>query len=377
MKYLKLCILLLFSSEMVAQTTLSPRNQAVRALNNYVDYCNATAHYLKVVLPKFDEWNQDFNKRVEKNRQTEEFTYSPQGFLNDPDYYQIITPENGYKKCIAASQILLPAEQKVLNAKLNQLHQTVKNIESLRMDTLKKYVTDKIYLSDFDKGYRILQKAEKLFSEFDNTKESLTSELQKIYNQRFYFPPPAGDYIVSVSKLAKGMQICKNLTDDLGKGDSTRLREFTFQLDSLVEVLKNNKSKYLPGIRDELFENGANNGFNLLVSYDHVISQLNVMLIKCEEFIKKSKHPYATLYPDKCFYYYNQELIQHYNQFGLTHYYNEFVTLITGDKLAVETEFGTRYKGLSGNKYGFNVPVRYMLMWASEAPLFKVYPPKK
>lgn len=131
------CLLSVHTFGQQAKTSLEP-NKRIEALNNYVDYINASIHGMTVVKTLLVEFNQELNKYVdlESVKVNDINEYISHDIFSEIEYYPSykIMPYNMKDRCIAAATVLDATDQSSLNTKLEKMNEIIKASNKLRMD---------------------------------------------------------------------------------------------------------------------------------------------------------------------------------------------------------------------------------------------------
>jgi outer membrane protein OmpA-like peptidoglycan-associated protein/polyhydroxyalkanoate synthesis regulator phasin len=375
-KLIVIPFIVFFFQSMEAQNN---RNQAVSALNLYVDYCNETIHGMWSICNTLRSFNHSvYNNQTNPQypRTLPAYSTSPsfeEDVFHNEEYYQLI-PDKIYEKCLIESKIL-GSNQAILNEKLNTLKNTVNQIEKLQ-DSLIQYTQEKQFNQDvgYEKVLRILKNAEIATRQYKKQKDDLIAEVTQVY-EKLYKPTatsPQQKIIQSNNQFLPALQVCKKMIDDMLANKTDQLPTYVKQLEEMIAGLKANQAKNLEG----LYRFGRNNGLDPDWRYETTVSDLEAVKNHGKSFLigtDNYKPGYYEYFP-KSFYFYNERLINKYNRYGLgvVQAFNKFIDLANGKNIQKEAGIDDYY--IKNGSIKFDNSATVLLKWAEEPHQFFVIP---
>jgi len=306
---------------------ISAQNKKIQidALNNYTTYCNETIHGLWPIYGEIIEFNNSLN--YYKINSKGSFYFQNKNWFENENNYEVI-PKDVFKKCILNSTVLGITDQKNLNEKLFSLKSTLDSLQFYR-DSIFIYTKNKIYEKDEQNkyGYGLLNKVEHIFKNYNKNKNILFENILSIYNQKYKITNENNRYVFTSKQFLKGIKICKNILGDLNINDTTKILSYSKTLDSLIINYKANEEENLKNLK----RLGSSNGNDPFVRYDFTVSSFEAILSHTKHFLKGTKSSnsyYYKPYP-LSYYYYNENILNKYNRYGLglIQDYNKFIDL--------------------------------------------------
>jgi len=359
------------------------RNQAVRSLNLYVQYCNETIHGFWMLFRSLEDFNGGLLQKDGKKLTAKD--YFP-AFRNDSIFthqfyytdYKI--PQLVYEECISKSTALEVQDQQSLNSKLTRLKGLVDKCV-INSNSLDNFCKNKLYLTDttFSIAYKTLDEFESLFKQYDALKDSLFAEIQGIYKNKY---PPTNQQkpIVTMGKqMEEAVAIYKNILDDLSKDDTTQFVNRKNQVKPLIDSLEGQMERNIKG----LYRFGKSNGLDIGWRYEMVVDGLKALYRHQESFSKvnwekKSKQlgKYSSALP-KTFHYYNTDFTNKYNRYGLglISKYNAFLELADGKLIQKTSGISDVY--IKNGSVKMDVSMNILLYWVEEPHLYRVVRPQR
>jgi hypothetical protein len=371
-------LLIFFLITISGPATAQNRNATVKVLNNYVLYNNANITALIPLVQSLERYNDLFNSCLRRGRPLggEKYERPKESPFVDINLFTVgeDDPETLYKKALKESTVLPVVVKKDLNTAMSALHISSQRLVQL-VDSMSNLFSGPLIVVTKEENnlpYRLLKDASNQLKWSKKYRDQLWSTLNEYYIQNGKLNTVAGDYIRSVDQLNKGMAICQRMMNDLSKNESKNLSFCVKELDSLYSYLEASELILLKGIKpvgnSKHFPNRSYYyGFDLYNKYEEVISGFNVFSIYGKRFVNKMDHNSADITKCQSF---HAELANYFNSYGLSYYYNEYVLLIGGGKMKVESEVGTLWKGWTDGKT--TLPMRTLLFWAKEIPLFEI-----
>ena len=373
MKKILVCLLFLpVSLNMDAQNT---RNAAVAALNLYVDYCNETIHGLWSVTAELRGFNQSLDYHRQHPESKIYLSFQKEDVFHNASYYERI-PDEVYKDCLTRSKLLGLPTQTRLNEKLTAVKNTITRLET-ELDSVFQYTEQKKFVQDtgFENIYNLLFSIENTFRQYRQAKNDLVAAVQEVY-EKAYKPTaasPQQKIIQATARFTRGLQVCKKLLDETADNNTTHLAAYVSQLDSLIADLKASQAKNLEG----LYRFGRNNGLDPDWRYERVTDNLESIRKHAQSLLGKSESyrsgGYYQPFP-LSFYYYNENLLNKYNRYGLgvVRDFNEFIELSNGK--AIQQTAGIDDYYIKNGSVKLDNAVLILLKWAEEPHLFRVMP---
>ncbi len=358
-----------------SQAQLS-RNQAVEVLNLYVRYGNETIHALWPMYEELMGFNADLN-RLQPNASSY-LTFRNEDYLNNLSNYPII-PAILYQQCLTRSKILALPDQKVLNGQLNELNETLDQLQMHR-DSLDIFVKEKWFAvpKNIPWAYNQLRQVETTFSRYKKQKDDLYREIEKIYT-RTYKPANTTHKIVTMAeKFQPALKWCKAMLDDLNENDTAKIGFYTQALETLIGQYEKQRDENLKG----LYRFGRYNGLDPESRYNNVITELEAIVAHGRHFSHSDWRDGNYRHYSKAYEYYNTKVLNKYNRYGmgLIHYYNDFVDLADGKQIQKTAEIPDYYiknksipLDVSVTKllYAIEEPHQYRVSYPSEKPIAK------
>lgn len=344
------------------------RNQAVAVLNEYVRYCNETIHGLWMLHEAWRELNSSANSTLTYGRGSLYFRNDDP--LGKIDYYETL-PADIYQRCLADSKVLGPA-QPGLNTRLTALKTVLDQLYALNAEA-SIYVTQKQQAQDpgLRRLFGMLERAEKLFDDYDQAKERLFAEVQRVYEAQYRPPNLQHRIVASAQAMLPAIVVCKNLLDDLDRNDSGRVATYLNELNAHIARLEAQKTANLAGV----YRFGPSNGLDAGYRYDRVVSSLKALADHGKSFQTSNWRPYNDRNRLKTEFYYNERFLNKYNRYGLglIGNYNAFVELADGKKIQQQAEIPDYY--IKNKSIKLDVTVTVLLQWAEEPHQFRVVYP--
>ena len=306
---------------------ISPQNKNIQidALNNYTTYCNETIHGLWPIYGEMMEFNNSLN--YYKINRKGSFYFQNKNWFENENNYEVL-PKDVFKKCISNSKILDIQDQKNLNEKLFSLKNTLDSLQLYR-DSIFIYTKNKSYEKDEQNkyGYGLLNKVEQIFKNYHKNKNILFENVLSIYNQKYKITNENNRYVFTSKQFIKGIKVCKNILEDLNRDDTAKILSYVNTLDSLIINYKANEDENLKNLK----RFGSSNGNDPFVRYDFTIGSFEAILSHAKHFLRGSKGSnsyYYKHYP-LSYYYYNENILNKYNRYGLglIQDYNKFIDL--------------------------------------------------
>jgi hypothetical protein len=375
---LLLCLMLcLFSAQ--AQN----RNNAVKALNQYMLYSDANIQALSASITSLDRYNGLFNSYLRNNRLLggEPYEAPKRSPFVDEDVFNLgeDDPATLYKLAIKGSAILPATLRTTLNAHLDSIKLCSQNIVKLVDSMSNIFHGPIITVTNHPDSlpYRLLHQSNRQLQLSKKYRDQLFAEINHYYSTTYAISAPSGDYIHSVEPLKKGMELVQNMLNDLFDNDSSNIAQYVYSLDSLYAYLDDAELHLLKGIQpfgnSRFFPNKSYySGTDLYSKYEDIMGNIRLFAKLGRQFLDA---PADKHYPaGKCLTY-HQDLSSRFNSVvGLLYYYNEYVLLIGGGKFKVlsDTPKGSKYIYKGWGDESHTLPIRTLLLWMKETPQFQV-----
>jgi hypothetical protein len=358
--------------------TAQNRNLTVKSLNNYVLYSNANISALWPLQRSLERYNDLFNEYLSKNSQLGGEKYEkpkPSPFI-DEDVFTLKTddPETLYFIAMKESANLPASARTDFNNSMKEMRASGKKLEELLVSLSDIFSGPLIQVTKNEAmpPYSLLAEAKKQLQLSKTYRDKLFKSLTVYYKTNCSLNASSTDYIRSVEELSKGMQLCQNMMSDLSKNDPSKIPSYVKSLDSLYIVLERSELTLLKGVKP--FGNSKHfpnpnyfNGFDLYTRYENIINWFQVYAGYGKRFINISED--VKIPNGKC-YYYHSEWSSTFNSNGLLDEFNEYVLLIGGGKMKIESEVGTLWKGWGDEKN--SLLLRNRLFWMKETPGFEI-----
>ncbi|MDJ1466277.1 vWA domain-containing protein [Xanthocytophaga flava] len=353
-----------------AQSKISSRNQAVDALNGYVQYTNETIHALWPIYEELMNFNLQLNYYSEEKSKF--LSFQNEDHWNKSSSYEVI-PAEIYQKCMTGHSALSETDRRVLNQRLLVLKETIDRIQ-LSRDSIWHFVQEKVYLqrTNIVWAYRQLGLLEKLFNQYDQAKDNLYATVQQVYLTH-YKPTNTNHRIVAMAdKFQPAIHWCKLILDDLDNEETSKISFYVQELETLIENYKTHQDENLQG----LYRFGSSNGLDPYWRYERVVRNLEAIVSRCHSFLtsewrENNYKPYS-----KAYYYYNNDIINKYNRYGLglIRSYNDFIELADGKGVQKEAEIPDYY--IQNKSIKLDVSTTVLLHQVEEPHQYKVFYPK-
>lgn len=359
-------------------TQAQNREATVKALNNYIDYGNANIKALRTAEQTFKSYNDLFNGYLRKDRKLggEEYEKPKPSPFVDEDVFTLNkdNPDYLYTVAIKGSAVLPVPLKTDLNTTLKSLKACSDKIV-LVLDSMSNIFSGPLISVTKNESvlpYNLLAEGRRQLQLSKKYRDQLFNSITVYYTKNCTLPTADTDYMRSVKPLRKGMELCQTIMNDLSKNDSSHIAQLAKSLDSLHSYLDRSELTLLKGIppmgKSRNYPSGNVNGFDLYLIYENYLDEMKFFAYYAKDFSNpsdKRKYPAG-----KCFYYHTKCTEQFNSIVGLLYYYNEYVLLIGGGKMEVESEMGTLKKGWGDGTHSF--AVKPQLLWMKETPLFEI-----
>lgn len=339
-------------------------------LNEYVSYSNETMHALWMMHEAWRELNSSANSVLTSGRGS--LYFRADDFLAKTDYYEVL-PADIYQHCLTDSKVLGPMAQQGLNTRLTAVKQVLDQLKALGAEA-NIYVTQKQQTQDpgLRRLFGMMERAEKLFDDYDQAKENLFAEVWRLYGAQYQPINPQHRIVASAQAMLPAIIVCKNLLDDLDRDDTSHVTTSLRELNAHIARLEAQKTANLVG----LYRFGPNNGLDAGYRYDRVVNSLKALADHGKSFQSGSWQRYGDRYRPQTEFYYNERFLNKYNRYGLglIGNYNAFLELAEGKKIQQQAQIPDYY--IKNKSIKLDVTVTVLLRWAEEPHQFKVVYPK-
>ena len=355
------------------------RNNRVRILNGYIDYCNETIHALWGIEQEINEFYNTLTYCTNEQKSCKFYSFYNKDYLNESNNYEIIPAkiyENTIKNSLAFEKIMFEGEntQQKLNEKLTKIKNILDVLQTKR-DFLFEYAKKRDYdpKDSHTQAWTTLRELEAIFEKYHQAKNDLVTLVRAFYEAQY----PPNDKQPQITKASneflKSLKICKNILIDTDKGDTTKIRDYNAQIAVLITQYETEKENYLKNI----YSFGKSNGLDPTYRYECFVNDLKAFLQKSEHSLKVDiRKLQRNSFKELLHKHYNSDLINKYNRYGrgVAYSFNAFITLANGKDIQEQAEIPMEYIKYGSIKLDINTNV--LLKWAEEPHKFKIFQQK-
>lgn len=319
LKHIFLCSVLLLLN-LVSTNTQAQRlpKTTYKALNNYIIYSNEVTHALNLMYFDFLYLNEQFYNYVEDSIET--LVYEKENILTNPDYFPVY-PRELYPVVVSENTYLPPERRGAPFALVSKVVTVLKEIEQTR-SLLERYINEGAYKNDQNlvQGFKWLRRMEVLYYDMFTLQEKLHWNLSAIIQT--YEPPPLDSNALRVvQNLDPLLQQIKTVIKSVRAKDGSKLlEEHCDKLERMIRRLKQGKTALLKGL--PLDPQSLRSPDKRL---EGILDRAVKVLAAGRAY---SKNPqYRNLDFKPYYYYYNIDLLDHYNRSGngAVVLYNRFI----------------------------------------------------